>query len=52
MLLEAIQFPEPVIAIAIEPKTKTDQEKMAAALGRLCSKTHAAIRTDEETGQP
>ncbi len=52
VLLEAIQFPEPVIAIAIEPKTKADQEKMAAALGRLCSEDPTLqIRTDEETGQ-
>ncbi|NLC58976.1 MAG: elongation factor G [Armatimonadetes bacterium] len=52
VLLEAIQFPEPVIAIAIEPKTKAAQEKMAAALGRLCSEDPTLqIRTDEETGQ-
>lgn len=52
ILLENIHFPDPVIAVAIEPKTKADQDKMAVALGRLSSedptfKTH----TDEETGQ-
>ena len=52
IILESITFPEPVISIAIEPKTKIDQEKMGLALQRLSSedptfKTH----TDEDTGQ-
>ena len=37
--LEAITFPEPVISVAIEPKTKSDQEKMSVALGRLAGRT-------------
>ena len=50
--LESIQFPEPVISIAIEPKTKADQDKLALALGRLSSEDPTfRIRTDEETGQ-
>jgi len=52
ILLETIHFPDPVIAVAIEPKTKADQDKMAVALGKLAAedptfKTH----TDAETGQ-
>ncbi|MHB1457142.1 MAG: elongation factor G [Armatimonadota bacterium] len=52
IILENITFPDPVISVAIEPKTKVDQEKMALALQRLATedptfKTH----TDEETGQ-
>jgi elongation factor G len=52
ILLENIQFPEPVISVAIEPKTKADQEKMALALQRLANedptfKTH----TDQDSGQ-
>ena len=52
ILLEAIQFPEPVISVAIEPKTKADQDKMASALARLSSED-PTFRThvDEETGQ-
>jgi elongation factor G len=50
--LESIQFPEPVISIAIEPKTKADQEKMGMALDRLSAEDPTfRIRTDEETGQ-
>lgn len=50
--LEAIQFPEPVISIAIEPKTKADQDKMSAALAKLASEDPTfKMRTDEETGQ-
>jgi elongation factor G len=50
--LESIQFPEPVISIAIEPKTKADQDKLGVALGRLSSEDPTfRIRTDEETGQ-
>jgi len=51
-LLEAIEFPEPVIHIAIEPKTKSDQEKMGHALGKLVQEDPSLrVRTDEETGQ-
>ena len=52
VLLEAITFPEPVISIAIEPKTKADQEKMGQALSRLSAEDPTfRMRTDEETGQ-
>ncbi len=51
-LLEAMEFPEPVIHIAIEPKTKSDQEKMGIALGKLVQEDPSLrVRTDEETGQ-
>ncbi len=51
-LLESMEFPEPVIHIAVEPKTKGDQEKMGVALGKLLSEDPSLrIRTDEETGQ-
>jgi len=51
-ILEAMEFPEPVISIAIEPKTKTDQEKMGQALGKLLSEDPSLrVYTDEETGQ-
>jgi elongation factor G len=50
--LETIEFPEPVIKVAIEPKTKADQEKMATALGRLAEEDPTfQVRTNEETGQ-
>ena len=50
--LENITFPEPVVHVSIEPKTKADQEKMAVALGRLAEEDPTfRIRTDEETGQ-
>jgi elongation factor G len=52
VLLESIQVPEPVIAIAIEPKTKGDQEKLATALAKLAMEDPSfLVRTDEETGQ-
>jgi elongation factor G len=52
VLLETITFPEPVISVAIEPKTKGDQEKMGVALQRLSAEDPTfRIRTDEETGQ-
>jgi len=52
ILLERIHFPEPVISIAIEPKTKADQEKMGIALKKLASEDPTfRIRTDEETNQ-
>ncbi len=50
--LERMVFPEPVIAQAVEPKTKTDQEKMGIALGRLAAEDPSfRVRTDEESGQ-
>jgi elongation factor G len=50
--LETITFPEPVIKVAIEPKTKVDQEKMATALGRLAEEDPTfQVQTNEETGQ-
>ena len=52
ILLEAMDFPEPVIAVAIEPKTKADQEKMGMALGKLAQEDPTfRIHTDEDTGQ-
>ncbi|HEX2171707.1 MAG TPA: elongation factor G [Dehalococcoidia bacterium] len=52
ILLESITFPEPVIDIAIEPKTKADQDKMGIALQRLAEEDPTfRVRTDEETGQ-
>ncbi|MFV9988735.1 MAG: elongation factor G [Coxiella endosymbiont of Dermacentor nuttalli] len=50
--LEKIEFPEPVISVAIEPKTKVDQEKMGAALGKLAQEDPSfRVRTGEESGQ-
>jgi elongation factor G len=50
--LETIDFPEPVIAVAIEPKTKADQEKLGAALVRLAEEDPTfQVQSDEETGQ-
>jgi elongation factor G len=50
--LERMSFPEPVIAMAIEPKTKADQEKMGVALSRLAQEDPSfRVRTDEESGQ-
>jgi elongation factor G len=50
--LETIEFPEPVIAVAIEPKTKADQEKLGAALSRLADEDPTfQVESDEETGQ-
>ncbi|HZQ04932.1 MAG TPA: elongation factor G, partial [Anaerolineae bacterium] len=52
IILEAIKFPEPVISVAIEPKTKADQEKMSDALRRLAEEDPTfRVRSDEETGQ-
>jgi elongation factor G len=52
VLLENITFPEPVIAVAIEPKTKSDQEKLGGGLARLAEEDPTfRIETDEETGQ-
>ena len=50
--LERMEFPEPVIAVAIEPKTKIDQEKMGVALGKLAQEDPSfRVSTDEESGQ-
>ncbi|MFI4956208.1 MAG: elongation factor G [Gammaproteobacteria bacterium] len=50
--LEKMDFPEPVISIAVEPKTKADQEKMGLALGRLAQEDPSfRVHTDEESGQ-
>ena len=52
VILERMVFPEPVIHVAVEPKTKADQEKMGIALGRLASEDPSfRVRTDEESGQ-
>ena len=52
VILERMEFPEPVISQAVEPKTKADQEKMALALNRLAQEDPAVrVRTDEEAGQ-
>jgi elongation factor G len=52
VVLEAITFPEPVISVSIEPKTRADQDKMGAALGRLAEEDPTfRMRTVEETGQ-
>jgi elongation factor G len=50
--LERMEFPEPVISVAVEPKSKADQEKMGVALGKLTQEDPSfRVRTDEETGQ-
>jgi elongation factor G len=50
--LEQIEFPEPVIAVAIEPKTKADQEKLSSSLARLAEEDPTfQVESDEETGQ-
>jgi len=50
--LERMEFPEPVISIAVEPKTKSDQEKMSIALGKLAAEDPSfKVATDEESGQ-
>jgi elongation factor G len=52
ILLESITFPEPVISIAVEPKTKADQEKMGMALAKLAEEDPTfKVHTDDETGQ-
>ncbi|HGH6606955.1 TPA: elongation factor G [Neisseria meningitidis] len=52
IILERMEFPEPVIHIAVEPKTKADQEKMGIALNRLAKEDPSfRVRTDEESGQ-
>jgi len=52
VILERMEFPEPVIAVAVEPKTKSDQEKMGIALSKLAQEDPSfRVRTDEETSQ-
>lgn len=52
IILERMEFPEPVISVAVEPKTKADQEKMGMALGRLAKEDPSfRVWTDEESGQ-
>jgi elongation factor G len=52
IVLETINFPDPVVHVSIEPKTKVDQEKMGVALARLAEEDPTfMVRTDEETGQ-
>jgi elongation factor G len=52
IILEKMEFPEPVISVAVEPKTKADQEKMGIALQKLAEEDPTfVVRTDEETGQ-
>jgi len=52
IILERMEFPEPVISVAVEPKTKQDQEKMGIALSRLAQEDPSfRVRTDEESGQ-
>ncbi|MEG0748343.1 MAG: elongation factor G [Cetobacterium sp.] len=52
MVLEKMEFPEPVISVAVEPKTKADQEKMGLALSKLAEEDPTfRVKTDEETGQ-
>ena len=52
IILERMEFPEPVIAVAVEPKTKADQEKMGIALGKLAQEDPSfRVQTDEESGQ-
>ena len=52
VILERMEFPEPVISVAVEPKTKSDQEKMGLALSRLAQEDPSfRVHTDEESGQ-
>jgi elongation factor G len=52
VILERMDFPEPVISVAVEPKTKADQEKMGIALGKLAQEDPSfRVQTDEESGQ-
>lgn len=52
IVLEKMEFPEPVISVAVEPKTKADQEKMGIALSKLAEEDPTfKVKTDEETGQ-
>jgi elongation factor G len=52
IMLEAMEFPEPVISVAIEPKTKVDEEKLSMSLGKLAQEDPSfKVSTDDETGQ-
>jgi elongation factor G len=52
IILERMEFPDPVISVAVEPKTKADQEKMGVALGKLAQEDPSfRVETDEESGQ-
>jgi elongation factor G len=52
IVLERMEFPEPVISLSVEPKSKADQEKMGVALGKLAQEDPSfRVKTDEETGQ-
>ncbi len=52
IILERMEFPEPVISVAVEPRSQADQEKMGVALGKLAQEDPSfRVRTDEETGQ-
>merc|ERR1712000_317925 len=52
IVLERMEFPGPVISVAVEPKSKADQEKMGIALGKLAQEDPSfRVRTDEESGQ-
>ncbi len=52
VVLERMEFPDPVISVAVEPKTKADQEKMSLALGKLAAEDPSfRVHTDEESGQ-
>ncbi|MGP9498441.1 elongation factor G [Halomonas sp. AOP43-D1-4] len=52
IVLERMEFPDPVISVAVEPKSKADQEKMGIALGKLAQEDPSfQVKTDEETGQ-
>jgi len=52
IILERMEFPEPVISVAVEPRTKADQEKMGVALGKLAQEDPSfKVKTDEESGQ-
>ena len=52
VILERMEFPEPVISVAVEPKSKADQEKMSIALGKLAAEDPSfRVKTDEESGQ-
>src|SRR5690606_8037666 len=52
IILERMEFPEPVISVAVEPRSKADQEKMGVALGKRAQEDPSfRVKTDEETGQ-
>ena len=52
VVLERMEFPEPVISVAVEPRSQADQEKMGLALSKLAQEDHSfRVKTDEETGQ-